>query len=137
MAAIQPKAAGPPPGSKRRATKLSTCIDKIPMVGLAFLLLTFFVLTPVFAKPCVLGLAMPVADNGQTRVDRSTDLTTFLGKGHRVHCFLELNAPHDQTVAVPALQTAFVAKGIQQVLLRDQQRGAPQAQRGFEVPGHV
>lgn len=44
---------------KKRAKKLSTRIDMTPMVDLAFLLLTFFVLTSTFSKPKVLQMKFP------------------------------------------------------------------------------
>ncbi len=44
---------------KKKAKKLSTRIDMTPMVDLAFLLLTFFVLTSTFSKPKVLRMIFP------------------------------------------------------------------------------
>lgn len=46
-------------GGKVRAKKASTKIDMTPMVDLAFLLLTFFMLTATFSKPKTMELNMP------------------------------------------------------------------------------
>ena len=45
---------------KVRAKKQSTHIDMTPMVDLAFLLLTFFMLTTTFGKPKTMEINMPV-----------------------------------------------------------------------------
>ncbi|MBL0125877.1 MAG: biopolymer transporter ExbD [Flavobacteriales bacterium] len=45
---------------KKRAKKASTHIDMTPMVDLAFLLLTFFILTTTMYKPSTLQITFPV-----------------------------------------------------------------------------
>ena len=81
MAEIQQNAAGPDKGGKRRTKKMSTRVDMTPMVDLAFLLLTFFMLTTTFAKPTVLQLTMPVPGE-DSPVSHKQALTILLGKNH-------------------------------------------------------
>jgi len=50
---------------KKRAKKGSTRIDMTPMVDLAFLLLTFFILTTTMYKPSTLQLTYPVPPDEQ------------------------------------------------------------------------
>jgi biopolymer transport protein ExbD len=59
MAEIVQAGGGGHKGGKKRAKKLSTRVDMTPMVDLAFLLLTFFVLTATFSKPKSMELTFP------------------------------------------------------------------------------
>ena len=126
MAEIQQQPAGSSKPGKRRAKKMSTRIDMTPMVDLAFLLLTFFMLTTTFARPYTMELHMPVKGPEPTNVAVSKALTIILGKGHQVHYFTGLNAPNDPTVAVPELHTtSFAATGGIREVLRARQRQQP------------
>jgi biopolymer transport protein ExbD len=126
MAEIQQQPASSSKPSKRRAKKMSTRIDMTPMVDLAFLLLTFFMLTTTFAKPTVMQLTMPVMPKEpiESGLKDSQAMTVILGKGHKVHYYFGLNAPQDKSVPTPELYTTtFAANGIRQaVLTRQQQR---------------
>lgn len=64
MSEVQQSDSGSSKGKhgKVRAKKNSTHIDMTPMVDLAFLLLTFFMLTTTFGKPKTMEINMPVKD---------------------------------------------------------------------------
>jgi biopolymer transport protein ExbD len=129
MAEIQGKADSGGKGGKKRAKKMSTKSDMTPMVDLAFLLLTFFMLTTTFAKPNVMQLTMPVKktdDVEDTKIKASQAMTIILGKDNKAYYYFGLNTPLDKTVPKPELQvTNFSANGIRQVLL-DRQRRQPE-----------
>ncbi len=72
---------------KKRAKKGSTRIDMTPMVDLAFLLLTFFILTTTMYKPSTLQLTFPVPpeDDKPKELDKVNNaLTLFLTKKDQI-----------------------------------------------------
>jgi biopolymer transport protein ExbD len=72
---------------KKRAKKGSTRIDMTPMVDLAFLLLTFFILTTTMYKPSTLQLTFPVPpeEDQPKELDKVNNaLTLFLTKADRI-----------------------------------------------------
>lgn len=65
---------------KKRAKKASTRIDMTPMVDLAFLLLTFFVLTSTFSKPKTMEINFPAKDPTGKTTPINNALTFILTK---------------------------------------------------------
>lgn len=78
MAEIAQDSGGGHKGGKKRAKKLSTKIDMTPMVDLAFLLLTFFVLTSTFSKPKSMELTFPVPPPPNAEPPKIKNAITFL-----------------------------------------------------------
>jgi biopolymer transport protein ExbD len=131
MAEIQPKGGDSGKGGKKRAKKMSTKIDMTPMVDLAFLLLTFFMLTTTFAKPNVMQLTMPVKEKNpnpdeQTKIKASQAMTIILGAEDKVYYYFGLHTPKDPTVPKVELKvTDYSQNGIRKVLL-ERQRQQPE-----------
>jgi len=88
MAEVQQKDSGGDKKHKKvRAKKASTHIDMTPMVDLAFLLLTFFILTTTFSKPKTMEINMPVKPDKpeeQQKVKDSLALTILLTENNKV-----------------------------------------------------
>jgi len=82
---------------KIRAKKASTHIDMTPMVDLAFLLLTFFMLTTTFSKPKTMDITMPVKDKiteeEKTKVPASQTLSLLLTEKNRIIWYMGVDDP--------------------------------------------
>ncbi|HMR47238.1 MAG TPA: biopolymer transporter ExbD [Bacteroidia bacterium] len=97
--------------SKVRAKKASTHIDMTPMVDLAFLLLTFFMLTTTFSKPKTVEINMPLKDGEPTKVNNA--ITVLLSDKDRVFWYFGEFKPGETQLN----KTDFSDKGIRKVLL--------------------
>jgi biopolymer transport protein ExbD len=74
-------------GGKSPRKRFATRVDLTAMVDLAFLLITFFMLTTSMNKPGAFGLAMP-SEGGEGPVPASRTLTLCLGSNHQVVSYL-------------------------------------------------
>ena len=85
MAEVQQKASSLK-GSGSRQRKRSTRIDMTAMVDVAFLLLTFFILTTTLAAPSALEVIKPVGGES-TDVQCSKMLEIYPGQNGQVHWY--------------------------------------------------
>jgi biopolymer transport protein ExbD len=102
---------------KVRSKKASTKIDMTPMVDLAFLLLTFFMLATTFSKPQTMEITMPEKpkkEEQQPLVNEKKVLTLILGKNDRIFWYVGITNPKVEIAN-------FSANGIRKVLLQKNQ----------------
>jgi biopolymer transport protein ExbD len=112
MAEISQGGGGGKKDGKVRSKKASTKIDMTPMVDLAFLLLTFFMLTTTFNKPQTMEITMPEKvkkDDVQTEVNEKKVLTVILGDNDKVYWYKGITDPEIKL-------SDFSATGIRKVL---------------------
>lgn len=114
MAEIQQSGGGG--DSKKRAKKQSTRVDMTPLVDLAFLLLTFFVLTSTFSKPKVLRMIFPEKlekDNPNVKPPEIKDgLTILLTANDNI--FYYRGALNKET---EVLRTDYTKNGLRKILI--------------------
>ncbi len=101
---------------KLRAKKNSTHIDMTPMVDLAFLLLTFFMLTTTFGKPKTMEINMPVKDPNTPPSLVNNALTLLLTDKNKVYWYFGELKPETQLTL-----TDFSASGMRKLLLEKNQ----------------
>ena len=90
MAELDTSGGGKHKGGKVRTKKKATRVDLTAMVDLAFLLITFFILTTTLNKPKAMELIMPDKDdkNTQMPVPETRTMTLLLGKGDKLEWFV-------------------------------------------------
>ena len=107
-------------GGKVRAKKMSTRVDLTPLVDLAFLLISFFMLTTTLNKPKAMDLNMPKhLDDKQEEVKESRVLNILLGKDDVVWYY-----ETEEGMMKDMKQTTFSADGVRAVILKKQKRVA-------------
>lgn len=107
MAEVKQKEAQPQNGARKRAKKLSLSIDMTPMVDLAFLLLTFFMLASSFLKPHAMELVMPERTGTTKPVNEA--VTLLISPGNELHYYYGLKKAEAGTLS-------YSAKGLRQFL---------------------
>ncbi|MDA6072277.1 biopolymer transporter ExbD [Flavobacterium sp. AC] len=105
-------------GGKVRSKKQNSKVDLTAMVDLAFLLITFFMLTTSLSKPQSMDLSLPdkdpnEKDNKDTKVDENRTMTVMLGEDNKMVYYMGLLA----TPKVGPKEIAYGKDGIRRELL--------------------
>lgn len=92
--------------------KVSTKVDMTPMVDLAFLLVTFFMLTTTFSKPQTMEVNMPEKnDKNETMKVKETKTTTLLlAENDKIYYYTGVENPDVKL-------TNYAESGLRKVLL--------------------
>jgi biopolymer transport protein ExbD len=98
-----------PGKGKIRSKKQSVKIDMTPMVDLAFLLLTFFILTSTLTNPNALDLTMPDRTTEPPSISADNVLNLVLAENNKVYWWKGLEPK--------AAVTNFSNEGVRKVLL--------------------
>ncbi|SCY91800.1 ExbD/TolR family protein [Flavobacterium caeni] len=110
-------------GSKKvRSKKQNSKVDLTAMVDLAFLLITFFMLTTSLSKPQSMDLGLPDKDddpskNKDVKVDENRTMTLLLGDNNQMKMYMGLLA----TPKIAPKEMAYGKEGIRQELLKQRQ----------------
>src|SRR3954469_6639190 len=113
MAELDTSGGGKHKGGKVRSKKASTRVDLTAMVNLAFLLITFFILTTTLQKPTAMDLVMPDQGDSRINVPESRTMTVLLGANDKLEWYMgQLGSPLTQ----PSVN-GFGKNGIRRALL--------------------
>lgn len=121
MAEVNTNSGGGGKHDKKRAKKSSTRIDMTPMVDLAFLLLTFFVLTSTFSKPKAMEINFPADPKDEKQNIKVNNAITFILTGDdKVFYYNGEFYPEGNDKGQPPTKltkTDFSAEGLHKLLL--------------------
>lgn len=107
-------------GSKKvRSKKLNSKVDLTAMVDLAFLLITFFMLTTSLSKPQSMDLSLPDKEDDPTKnkdvkVDENRTMTILLGDNNQLKYYMGIlntpMAPKDIAYGKAGLRTELLKR---------------------------
>ncbi|MDB5129141.1 biopolymer transporter ExbD [Mucilaginibacter sp.] len=117
MAELDTSSGGGKKGGKVRSKKASTRVDLTAMVDLAFLLITFFMLTTTLSKPKAMDVIMPDKDEKtkeQEPMAASRSMTILLGSNNKLEWFIGepgKSQPTTEGYGKDGLRKTLVEKG--------------------------
>lgn len=98
---------------KTRAKKLSTRIDMTPMVDVAFLLITFFMLTTTLQRPKTMNLFLPhdvENQEQQNKVKESQALTILIAKDNNLYYYYGIGTEAAKDPVNKIVETSYDLK---------------------------
>ncbi|MES2060870.1 MAG: biopolymer transporter ExbD [Bacteroidota bacterium] len=98
-------------GNKIRSKRPALRVDLTAMVDLAFLLITFFIMTTTLSKPKVMDVAMPVGESEP--VPQSRTMTICLGKNNKAMYYLGTA----EKPLIAATLTNYSSSGLRKAIL--------------------
>src|SRR5690606_9147728 len=111
-------------GKKVRSKKSNPGVDLTAMVDLAFLLITFFMLTTSLSKPQAMPLPMPDKDRPDNqpitqKIPEERMMTVLIGRDNKILWYMgRYDGP-----TIPTTEAVFGKNGIRKVLLKNVQLG--------------
>ncbi|MFZ4263531.1 ExbD/TolR family protein [Sphingobacterium sp. HJSM2_6] len=134
MAELNQDSGGGKKGGKVRSKKNGGKVDLTAMVDLAFLLITFFMLTTSLSKPQAMDIAMPDKNkdlqekNPELEIADNRSITLLLGSDNKIVWYYgQLAKP-----IVPPTVVDYTKEGIRKVLL-EKKAQVPQATGGKDL----
>ena len=136
MAELNTGDGGSKKGDKKvRSKKQNSKVDLTAMVDLAFLLITFFMLTTTLSKPQSMNLGLPDKDEDPTakpiKVDENRTMTILLGKDNKLVRYVGLlatpvlgGAPKDFTYGKEGIRAELIDRK-EKVLAYSTAKGKP------------
>lgn len=132
MAQLDTGGGGGKDGGKVRSKKQNSTVDLTAMVDLAFLLITFFMLTTSLSKPQSMDLAMPDKDDKDTtsiKISEERTLNILLGPDNGIITYMgQIGAPLESP-----REDSYGREGIRQEILK-RIKSVPLATRSAKYP---
>ena len=129
-------------GKKVRSKKSNPGVDLTAMVDLAFLLITFFMLTTTLSKPQAMTLPMPDKDEvpkpeDNTKIPEERMMTILIGSDNKILWYMG----KFDTPTIPPTEAKFGKNGIRKDLIKNVELGKayaakernPKADQGLVV----